>query len=248
MTTTSNLDLKSFWNAASESFVLLARYPFRWLLLIILFLVSVESLMFIPYVGFVVKMIVSGIVSAQILLLFSFASAGRTPSIKILGGLFHRSFSSQAVIAASALIPFLLGMVYLIEVGDGVSAVAYFFGSILKDAPPDAHAFFGAKCVMYVAALPLAFISPAIVLCGLNGLKAAAIGIRAAFLNWPILLALLAIDIAFERLEVFLPASLPGWTGIALSIVALILFLGWSMSLSYALAARIYGVAPGDSR
>src|SRR5436190_1975759 len=126
--------------SASHAVALIARHPLRWLLLTLVYLVAVEALMFIPYIGFLVKLAVAGIVGAQVLALCLASDAGDVPRLRALPRAFLLPVSSQIVLSLSALIPFGVGMLYLLQQG-GVDAIRFFFGNVLTEHPPNTELF-----------------------------------------------------------------------------------------------------------
>lgn len=223
--------------SASQAIALLAAFPFTWLLLVVVFLVLVEGLMFIPYVGFIAKICIASLVAAQVLVLFAAASAGEPPQLGRLVEVFWLPLSAQVALVACALLPFLAGLVYLSARG-GVESIAFFFGNILDTRPPAPRLFFVFKSVMYVAALPFTFVAAAVTLQGLSGWEAVAQGVLAAAANWPALLVLLAISFVFEWSSVKLALLSPRSIGVALTGIMLVAFLAWSFSFVYALSVR----------
>ncbi len=230
---------------ARHALALLAAYPLRWLLLIIVFFVVVESLMFIPYIGFVAKMALAGLLGAQMLVLFSGAAAGQPPKPSRLFGVFSLLASAQLVLVLTALVPFIIGLAYLVAQGGGLHSVAYFFGNILTSKPPAPDVFFIFKIILYIAGLPLMFIPAAVVLRGLSGSRAVAEGVRAAVRNWPAALAYIAPAIFLEWLVLELPVFLPRTALAVLAVVAVVILVAWSFSFLYALSAHVFGVAAG---
>ena len=107
------MGFSEFLNAALDAWALLAAYPLRWLAVVVVFLLVVESLMFIPYVGFLVKLAVAGIVVPQVVLLFVEAARGVAPSPMGLLGAFSFPPSTMLVLVAAALLPFAAGILFL---------------------------------------------------------------------------------------------------------------------------------------
>ncbi|MEY2688315.1 MAG: hypothetical protein RL375_2513 [Pseudomonadota bacterium] len=237
------MSLAEFLSAASAAWALLAASPWRWLWVILVFLISVELLMFIPYVGFVTKMAVAGIVSAQVLALFAAAAAGQEPSPLALMASFSRPLSAQAALAFSALVPFLLAVLVLF-LKEGAPAIQFFFGNVLKDKPPPIEVFVPFKYVMQVCALPLTLLAGAVVLQGLSGMAAIQSALTHALANWLPVLLLGLIGLAFEWASGQLPALLPKPAAAAVGGVLLILYLGWSFAALYTVSAQIFKPTP----
>ncbi len=89
------LSLSEIGASAKEALSLLAAYPFRWLVLTVLFLIVVEGLMFIPYVGFIVKLSMAALLGTQIIVMFAAAANRRVPRFKILLGAFAILFKRE---------------------------------------------------------------------------------------------------------------------------------------------------------
>lgn len=231
------MDLLEIAVSAQHAFALLAAFPFTWLILVLGFLVLVESLMFVPYIGFISKLCVASLVAAQTLVLFAAASAGEPPQLGDLLGIFTLPLSAQLVLIISALIPFLAGMGYLVSQG-GVESLAFFFGNILKTKPPTSRRFIVFKGVMYATALPFTFVAAAITLRGLSGWNALDQALLAAMANWPALLVLFSTSMLFEWSVGHLPRLLPRRLGAALAVALLLAFLAWSLAFAYTLSVR----------
>ena len=225
--------------AAIDAAALLGAHPFHWLAVVLTFLVAVEALMLIPRVGFVLKIGVAGIATAGVMSLFAGAAAGTPPSALGWLAAFTRPVGQQAVLALAGLLPFAVGLAYL-RGALGPEGTRFFFGRIGRDAPPPKPAFLRFKFVMQAASLPLTWITGAVVLKGLSGLSAlsAALG---ALVPHALALGLVGVmAMAFEALAAQPPAWLPKPVALAGSLVAVVLFLGWSFALLYTLSARVF--------
>ena len=234
------MNLSEFITAASDAWGLLVSYPFRWLAVVVVFLVAVESLMFIPYVGFVIKLAVAGIVFPQVVAMFAGAAQGKAPSPVGMLGAFSFPPSTQAVLVGAALLPFAFGILFLYIEG-GTQAIEFFFGNILKTKPPSTALFDQFKYVMQFIALPLTLLAGAVVVKGLVGLTALSAALSAAVENWlPVLLvALLALAIEWSSVQ--LPSVLPKPIAVAIGGVLLVVFLAWSFAINYTVSAKIFG-------
>jgi hypothetical protein len=228
--------------SASEALHLLAAFPFQWLLVFTVFLVAVEGLMLIPYVGFTLKLSLAGLLTAQLLVLFAGASSGHAPQLQDLLGVFYLPWTSKWVLIGSALLPFLAGLAYLVFRGKGFSSTAFFLGNIFKTKPPPRDVFSAFKNVMYVFSIPLTFIAAAITLRSLSGWTAVAQGLHAGLQNWLALLVILILCMAFEWIVGKLPIVLPRAVGAVLSMVLLVVFLAWSSAFTYTLAVSAFGL------
>jgi len=233
MSMPTTLSFSQIVASASHAFTLVARHPLRWLLLTLVYLVAVEMLMFIPYIGFLAKLAVAGIVGAQVLAVFVSADGGDVPRLRVLPRAFLLPMSSQMVLVLSAWIPFGIG---LLQQG-GVGAVGFFFGNLLTTHPPDAGLFLRFKYVMYLADLPFTFVAAAVALAGLNGWPAVVCAVEVARKNVLALGVLLAVSILAEYVMATLPARMP-IAGTIASLVLLVLFLLWTFAFNYALARR----------
>ena len=241
------LNLKAIVSSAAEAARLLLAFRGRWLLVILVFLIAVESLTFVPYVGFVAKLALAGLLGSQIIAMFARSAAGGVPSVSGFAGVLSLSWPQQAVLMASALGPFAVGLAFLLATSQSWSSIEFFVGNVFHAKPPSPENFFAFKTVMYVAAAPLDFIPAAVVLLGLGGWSAASKGMAVAWRNWFALLIGLAISVSSEWVAGALPRLVPGVTGLVLSVVFLFVFLGWSFAFLYTLSARAYGIAPAPA-
>ena len=234
------MNLSEFLSSASEAWALLAAYPLRWAVLIVVFLVVVESLTFIPYVGFVVKLAVAGIVVPQVVVLFAAASLGHAPSPTGMVGAFSFPPSTMAVLMGASLVPFALGIIYLYLKG-GSSAVEFFFGNMFTTKPPSASQFEQFKYVMQIAALPFTLLAGAVVIKGLTGLAAVSAALVAAVTNWLPVLLLALLALGFEWSSAQLSAVLPKPAAAVVGIVLLVAYLAWSFAITYTVSNRVFG-------
>jgi hypothetical protein len=227
--------------SASHANRLLARYPFRWLAVTLLFLASVESVMLIPYVGFVLKAAVSGIVLAQVLVLYAAADAGRPPRVLDFWRGFQLPLASQLVLALTAMLPLAAGILFLVLVGEWHAARAVFFGHVLSAPQLDPDLFLAFKGVMYVTGIPLTFVSAAVAIAHLAGARAAAAGFSAARKNVRVLGVMLALSLAFE-LAIKALATPGSPAGAIVFLLMLIAFLTWNFAFEFAVATRVFKV------
>ena len=234
------MNLSEFLSSASDAWALLASYPFRWLAVVVVFLVAVEGLMFIPYVGFLVKLAVAGIVVPQIVAIFAEAAHGQSPSPVGMLGAFSFPPSTQAVLVGAALFPFAIGVLFLYAKG-GTQAIEFFFGNILKSKPPSAELFEQFKYVMQLMALPFTLLAGAVVVKGSVGLAALSAALSAAVANWLPVLLLALIALTFEWSSAQLPSVLPKPIAAAVGGVLLVLFLAWSFAITYTVSVKVFG-------
>jgi hypothetical protein len=240
------VNLSEFLTAASDAWSLLASYPFRWLAIVVVFLVAVESLMFIPYVGFLVKLAVAGIVVPQVVAIFAGAAQGQAPNLISMLGAFSLPPSTQAVLVGAALFPFALGILFLYAKG-GTQAIEFFFGNILKTKPPSAALFEQFKYVMQLMALPFTLLAGAVVVKGLVGLAALSAALSAAIANWLPVLLLAILALAFEWSSAQLPSVLPKPMAVAIGGLLLVVFLAWSFAITYTVSAKVFGPPSSES-
>jgi hypothetical protein len=236
------MNLAEFFSAASAATGFLAEHPLRWLGVVLTFLVAVESLMFIPYVGFALKLAVAGVVGAKVIAMFAAASAGAAPSPAHLLSAFSLPANAQLALAFGAVLPFAAGMVYLYFKA-GPSAIDFFFGNIFKVKPPTKELFVQSKYVMQFFALPFTLLAGAVVLKGLSGFGALSAALAAALANWLPILLLGLLGLAFEWSSAQLPSFMPKWAAGALGGVLLVLFLGWSFAVMYTVSAKVFASA-----
>jgi hypothetical protein len=234
------VNLSEIFTAASEAWGLLASYPFRWLAVVLVFLVAVESLMLIPYVGFVVKLALAGIVVPQVIAIFAAAAQGKAPNPLGMLGAFSLPLSTQAVLVCASLLPFFLGIGFLYFKG-GSQAIEFFFGNIFKARPPSAALFGQFKYVMQLTAIPLTLLAGAVAVKGLVGVSALSSALSAAIENWLPVLLLALLAVAFEWSSAQLPSVLPKPIAAAVGGVLLVVFLAWSFALTYTVSAKIFG-------
>lgn len=226
-------------SAASQAWSLLTAHPLRWLGVILVVLVAVESLMFIPYVGFVVKLAVAGVVMAQVIAIFGAAAAGQAPSPLDLLSAFSRPFSAQLVLAGAALLPFAVGVLFL-YLKAGPASIEFFFGNLLKTKPPAMADFAQFKYVMQLVALPFTLLAGAVVIKGLTGAAAVSAALVAAVTNWLPLLLLGVLALAFEWSSTALPSLMPKPAAALVGGVLLVLFLAWMSAIMYTVSVRAF--------
>jgi hypothetical protein len=238
----ANVSFTEFLITLFEAWDLLAAQPFLWLSVMVVFLVAVESLMFIPYIGFVLKLSVAGVASGSVLTMVASTAAGRSPELMELKAAFYLPWPTQAALAGAALVPFLLGMVYLYQRA-GAEPPRFFFSNIFKVKPPTKDLFLEAKFAMHIFALPFYLVTGAVVLKGASGWPAVALALTAAQANWVPILLLGLIALGFEWLSMQLTSWLPKAAATTFGIVLMLLFLAWSFAVMYTVSARVFGTA-----
>lgn len=237
------MNFNSFVAAAGEAWSLLMRWPLRWLAVVAVFVLAVEAVMLVPVVGFVAKMVLGGVLGAQVLALFADAAAGKPPAVSALTRAFARPPGALLALVAGALIPFAAGILYLGLQG-GSAATTFFFGNVFADQPPETGLFMQFKFVMYLVAAAFTFVAGAVVLRGLAGRAALSVAVAAAIVNWLPVLLLLLIMLTFEWASLTLTVALPAAVAVAVGIALLLVFVAWLFAITYTLSARVFGPAP----
>ena len=227
-------------DAVSEAWSLLRSHPLRWIGVIVLFLVAVEALMFIPYVGFVLKLAVASVLSAHVLGLFARAAVGEPPNPLSLFSAFAMPSVQMATLVIATLLPFAIGVLYL-ELKAGPASIEFFFGNILKVKPPPIELFVQFKYVLQLVGLPFMFVAGAVVLKGLSGAAAFATALSGAATNWLPILLFGMFAVAFEWLSGELPQFLPGLAAVLVSVALLFTVLALSFAFTYTISARALG-------
>lgn len=240
------MNFNTFVAANAEAWSLLARWPLRWLAVVVAFIVAVEALMLVPVIGFVAKTALAAVLGAQVMALFADAAAGKAPAVSALAPAFARPLAAQLALIASALIPFAAGILYLWLQG-GTAATAFFFGNVFTDEPPAKALFMQFKFVMYLATMAFTFVTGAVVLKGLAGWRALSVAIAAAIVNWLPVLLLVLIALAFEWATVALTDTLPRAASVVVAVALLLVFVAWASAITYTLSARVFGAhRPAD--
>ena len=240
------MNFSDFLAAASDAWALLAAYPLRWAAIVVVFLVAVEALTFIPYVGFVVKLAVAGIVVPQVIAIFAAAASGQAPSPSGLLGAFAYPPSTLAVYVGASLLPFAVGVLFLYMKG-GSPAIDFFFGNLFKTKPSPVAQFEQFKYIMQVVALPFTLLAGAVVIKGLAGLAALSAALSAAIVNWLPVLILALLALAFEWSSAQLPSVLPKPAAVLVGIILIVAYLAWSFAITYTVSSKVYGPPPAKS-
>jgi hypothetical protein len=231
--------------SAAAAFALLCAFPWRLLLATALFLVVAEGLMFIPRAGFVLKLCVAAVLAVQVLAMLRVAALGEPPPLAILLDASWLPPASMLVLWLCALVPFALGLAVLAADGRR-QEIGYFFGNVLRDAPPSPRAFFAFKMAMHVAAAAFTFVAPGIVLKGFIGWNALQQGLVAALLNWQAPLALMLLALAFDAFVTWLPRiAPPQWPKAIMAVATLVLllfFVLFMFAFTYTLSAGAFGI------
>lgn len=222
--------------AMAQALLLLAAAPLVWLGAVLAYLLIVESLMFVPRLGFVLKLWVAGVAQAPLLALAARVAARQPIDLPALWQACLQPPASQLALALGPLLAFGLGLV-LLHRRAGAPALRFFFGNVLKDKPPPAQHFLAFKLAMHALALPFAFVPAAVVLGGHGGLAGLWQGLVLAWAHPWALGALGLVGVMFERQMVRLPRRLPRPWGALAAGVLLLGFVGFSFAWSYVLSA-----------
>ncbi|MEK8049139.1 hypothetical protein AACH10_02705 [Ideonella sp. DXS22W] len=226
--------------ALGQALQLLAAAPWAWLGLVLAYLLVVESLMFVPRVGFVLKLWAASLGQAPVLAIAALLAAGPAASGLAMWQAGTQALAqppaSQAALALGPLLAFAAGLVLLWRRA-GTVPLRFFFGNVLRDAPPAKHDFLAFKLVMHGAGLPFVFVPAAVVLAGRPGWDGLWHGLTLAWAH-PWALGVLGLaGVMFERLSARLATRLPRpWSGLAL-VPLLLGFVGLSFAWLYALSA-----------
>lgn len=233
------MSFPEFLIAVSEAWDLLATHPLQWLGVVTVFLLAVESLMFIPYIGFVLKLGVAGVVVAQIVAMFAASAGGQSPSAFDLLAAFNLPWPTQAALAGAVVLPFVLATLYLYQRA-GIPATRFFFGNIFKTKPPTKALFLEFKYAMQVFSLPFSLVTGAVVLKDLSGWAALSVAVSAAMANWVPVLVLGLLALGFEWVSMQLTSLLPKAAAASVGILLLVLFMAWSFAVMYTVSARVF--------
>ncbi|WP_374673265.1 hypothetical protein [Ideonella sp.] len=212
------MNLADIARLVAEAAQLLAAHPLHWAVVVALFLVTVEALMFLPWVGFVLKLTVSSLLACQMVALWLAAAGGLAPAPQALFQGLGRPWSALWALWGAALIPFLAGMAFLAASRDRAH-LRFFFGRVLRDPAPPAGTFFRLKLVMQLCALPFTFVAGAVLLAGLGGTAAWTRSAQLAAVH-PLPLALL---LAFGLCQEWAAMRLPAWARSAVGVTTVLL-------------------------
>ncbi len=235
------MTVQDILQGAAAAIALLGAAPWRLLLATVLFLVVAEGLMFIPRAGFVLKLCVAAVLAVQVLAMLRVAALGEPPPLAILLDTSWLAPASMLVLWLCALVPFALGLAALAAAG-GRGDVHYFFGNVLRDAPPSPRAFLLFKMAMHAAAAAFTFVAPGIVLKGYIGWNALEQGLVAALLYWQAPLALMLLSMAFDAFATWLPKVVPRRTGGFVTLALLLFFVLFMFAFTYTLSAKAFGI------
>jgi hypothetical protein len=222
--------------AAAEALSLLAAAPWALLLASAVFLLLAEGLMFIPRIGFILKLCAGSLLAAQMLVLFKVAGLGEPPQLRTLFEAVYLPLDSMLVLSLCGLLPFGAGLAVL--AARRREAVGYFFGNILKQKPPAPADFMAFKLAMHLVAAPFTFVAAAMVLKGYRGWNALEQGLVAALLYWQAPLVLMLLSMAFD----WLISRLPRRAGPVLSLPLLLAYVLLLFAFTYTLSVKAFGL------
>lgn len=226
--------------AAAEALSLLGAAPWALLLAAAVFLLLAEGLMFIPRIGFILKLCIGSLLAAQMLVLFKVAALGEPPQLRTLFEAVYLPLDSMLVLCLCALLPFGAGLAVLALRKTG--AAGYFFGNILRSPPPAKADFMAFKLAMHLAAAPFTFVAAAMVLKGYHGWNALEQGLVAALLYWQAPLALTLLSVAFDWLMSRLQALLQPRAFTAVLLPLLLAYVLLLFAFTYILSIKAFGL------
>lgn len=226
--------------AAAEALSLLAAAPWALLLAAAVFLLLAEGLMFIPRIGFILKLCIGSLLAAQMLVLFKVAALGEPPELRTLFEAVYLPIDSMLVLCLCALLPFGAGLAVLAMRKKG--GAGYFFGNILRQPPPAPGDFIAFKLAMHLVAAPFTFVAAAMVLKGHHGWNALEQGLIAALLYWQAPLALMLLSMAFEWLMSRLQGLLQPRAFAAISLPLLLVYVLLLFAFTYTLSVKAFGL------
>lgn len=231
-------------NVLGAAVRLLLTSPWRFLGCYLLWLIVVESLMFVPVLGFVIKLAVAGISSASLMFIVARMQAGDAahPASLLFG--FRLPVASQAMLAAVSVFQFGAGLVAVAAL-QGVDAVGFFLSAtpLAAAVKPNATALLGMKLTMFLVALPFSFLAAS---CASAPAAAAGQQLRRAFNAlrrcWPQLVLMTLFTAGLEAAQLALVGSgLGDPARIAAGVLAFLGLFVWlpiSLALTWLLFQR----------
>jgi hypothetical protein len=239
------LTWSDFLASLRESIALLRAHPFRWLILMAVFLAIIEGVTLVPYLGFFFRLALVGVLMRQWMLLFADAEAGRPPRRTWISAVW-RPFSEAWVLVIARLVPFFAALVYLFMAGNGWDDVSAFFGHASSSDTLEVDRFFVFKLILHVAATPFVFMPAGIALCGQKGLVAIHEGLLSAVRNPGVLGFFVAIEMTAEVARVQLQSALQAFVAgpiVAIILIATVItFLTWLLAFQYAISTRAFSL------
>jgi hypothetical protein len=232
------MSIHEIYIAAGTALDLILAFPGRWMLFIVVFVVVVEAMMFIPYVGFTLKMIVGSLIGAQGFVLFRDAAVGVPPDLSGIFDAFGLPLLAQASIVLGGIIPLIIGILYL-QLTVGWPATKFFFGNIMKAKPPEASRFERFKYIMQLGAIPFTFVAPIVIIGGIHDLTAVTRGVLLGLNHWPVLLLLLVTSLLAEWGNARITSDLPKKYAIPLLGFSIVAFIVWTFAFSFTLYTAI---------
>jgi hypothetical protein len=222
--------------AAAEALSLLAAAPWALLLASAVFLLLAEGLMFVPRIGFILKLCIGSLLAAQMLVLFKVAALGEPPQLRTLFEAVYLPLDSMLVLCLCGLLPFGAGLAALAV--RRKEALEYFFGNILKQKRPAPADFMVFKLATHLIAAPFTFVAAAMVLKGYRGWNALEQGLVAALLYWQAPLVLMLLSMTFD----WLMSRLPRRAGAVLSLPLLLVYVLLQFAFTYTLSVKAFGL------
>jgi hypothetical protein len=229
-------------HCAAHAVRLLRPHPGRWLALVFGFVLIIEAVRIVPVVGLMCKLVVAGLLGARMLAVCEEVDRGGPPRWRTLLDLARLPAPAVGVLAAAALLPFGLALLF-IALTDGVAAASSLLVGAMQPQPP-ADLFFRFKTAMFIGAMPFTFMGAAVTLAGLSGWPAVALALAAARRNVAVVVLMVLATMAAEEVLVVLPRLMPGGAGLALGAAWLLVFLAWMLAWTYTLGASSLGRMP----
>lgn len=147
-------------NVVREALGLLLSFPWRFLGLFVLWLLLVEALMLVPFLGFVFKLGLAGITMASLAFVLGRMAEDQAPRLRDLAWGLRLPLRTQALLALASLLPFAAGLAVL-SLAQGRDAVSFFFSAaplLGTMSPPSPWAMVSMKAAIYVASLVFTFL------------------------------------------------------------------------------------------
>jgi len=238
MPTVKTLSLKDILRCARQAWQLIAAHPFRWLGISLLFLLCVESLMLIPYLGFTLKLPVAAILSAQFLRLHMASEHGQAPRMLAMFDGFKLAFPNLLLLTMTSLLVFACGIAVLYQAG-GWHAMRFFFGSFHQYAAPKEIEFIQFKLGMYIAGAIFTFLPASIMLTRLSAGAALSLSFRSFVANPAVILFMLSPGLLIEALNLGLP-QLMGRSALLVVFPLILLMTMWLPAFRYVTGKAAY--------
>jgi len=234
-----SLSFYEVMNSMALSCRLLLRHPVRFSLMTVLLLVCVESLMLLPVIGFSLKIALAGLLMGQFILLLALAEQGQTPGVFGLLKAFKLPLMTQMVLMLFALIVFFGGLSLLLPL-ENREFFSFFFSRLGSVSVPGRTSFMHFKIVMILLNAGFFYVSATLVLYKLPISKAIGVAMKAALINWKVLIISILLNFSVELLQQWLvdAFSLPVSSLIVAPIILLLVM--WTISFHYVIARQTY--------